>query len=341
MRESGLKARRAGTAAAVQPPFQILCLSGGGYRGFLTATILEQLEEQSGGPLRDRFDLIAGTSIGGIVACGIAAGVAASEIRKQFEAKGAAIFEKRLGVFGISVKIPRFGILGARYSRAGLEGAIAAALGDTADLRVAELAKPLIVPAVSATNGTTVLFDNGSRPTFPGATLRQAALATSAAPTYFPDFDLEGNSLVDGGIVANAPDAVAVMKAMTAFGRDRREIRMLSIGTAGDPVGEVHKSGRASGALGWMIGRNLFGLTVAAQQSLAIDLVRDLLGGNYVRIDAVADRKRSKAIALDRADRPATETLRELAREALEEARRTRGGDIAAMLRHEPTQAHF
>lgn len=334
--KADVKKRWSGPKTATPPPpFQILCLSGGGYRGLFSAILLEELEQRSGRPLRENFDLIAGTSIGGILACGIAAGIPASTIRKEFERRGQAIFERRLRLpFGLSVKVPRFGVVGARYSRKGLEEAIDGTLGVAKSIRISDVAKPLVVTAVSATNGSPVLFDSRSVGSMRSATLREVALSTSAAPTYFPDFNIGGNSLVDGGIVANAPDSVAVMKAMSTFGQRPDEIRLLSIGTAGGVIGEVFKDGRSAGALKWMVGRNLFGLTIAAQQELSVDLVQGLLGERYLRIDKAADGARSKAIALDRADPTATKTLRQLASEALDEVDRERGSDLAAILRH-------
>ena len=72
--------------------FQILSLSGGGFLGLYTAAVLAELEERSGKRLSESFDLIAGTSIGGIIALGIAAGRSASEIRDAFIQYGPRIF---------------------------------------------------------------------------------------------------------------------------------------------------------------------------------------------------------------------------------------------------------
>jgi len=74
-----------GLTNLVRDPFQILSLSGGGFRGLYTATLLEKLEKEADKPLSEVFDLIAGTSIGGILAIGLAAGVKASKLREAFE----------------------------------------------------------------------------------------------------------------------------------------------------------------------------------------------------------------------------------------------------------------
>jgi len=78
----------------VRVAFQILSLSGGGFLGLYTAAVLAELEERSGKPLNQCFDLIAGTSIGGIIALGLAAGRSASDIRDAFIEHGPRIFPR-------------------------------------------------------------------------------------------------------------------------------------------------------------------------------------------------------------------------------------------------------
>ena len=72
--------------------FQILSLSGGGYMGLYTIAVLSELEDQIGRPLAGCFDLIAGTSVGGIIALGLAAEHPASNINDAFEEMGKAVF---------------------------------------------------------------------------------------------------------------------------------------------------------------------------------------------------------------------------------------------------------
>jgi patatin-like phospholipase/acyl hydrolase len=332
--------KREGPPSVNVTPFQILSLSGGGYRGLFAAVILEDLENRAGKPLRECFNLIAGTSIGGIMACGIATGIPAATIRQEFEKLGSAVFDRHLMMFGRRLfPMPRFGLLSARYSRNGLDAAIKGILGDLANEKLANIKKPLLVPAVSATSGTTILFEGGPvAGSNASVTLRDVALATSAAPTYFPEYAIGPNSLIDGGLVANAPDAIAVLKAMSTNGRNVDEIRLLSVGTAGEATGEIYRPGRASGAMHWMVRRKLFGLTIAAQQALATQLVDELLGSHNIRIDIRPDLTRGQVIGLDKANVPATDTLKGLAKEALDDVSRRCGADLSAMLRHTAAQ---
>jgi len=327
--------RAPGAAAAGGRPFQILSLSGGGYRGLFTAIILEELEQRAGKPLVDCFDIVAGTSIGGILACGLVSGVPASMIRREFERLGDRVFDRHVSVFGMRLfPMPRLGMLSARYSRAGLEAAVDAVLGEFSASTLGQTRPGLIVPAVSATTGDHFVFETGL-PNDPrgSVTLRDVAFATSAAPTFFPEHAVLDNALVDGGVIANAPDLLALSRALSLNGRNPSEIRMLSVGTSGAATGEVFKPGRRSGILGWMIARNLFGLTLSAQQSLALSLARDILGGRHVRIDVAADAARGKAIGLDKTGAIASTTLRGLAAEAMAKADAESSPMISAILR--------
>src|ERR1700692_2978457 len=74
--------------------FQILALSGGGYRGLFTSSILAKLEQQAKRPIGDCFDLITGTSIGGVIALGLGLGKSAESIRKMFLDHGEEIFTR-------------------------------------------------------------------------------------------------------------------------------------------------------------------------------------------------------------------------------------------------------
>src|ERR1700694_4458219 len=88
--------------------FQILALSGGGFLGLYTAEVLTRLERQADRPLGQCFDLIAGTSVGGILAIGLALEVPAQRMRDVFKANGERIFSSR--------PRPRWGWLDARRS---------------------------------------------------------------------------------------------------------------------------------------------------------------------------------------------------------------------------------
>lgn len=75
--------------------FQILSLIGGGIRGAFITSFLTEIEARTGRRVADSFDLIAGTSTGGIVAAGLAAGLEAKELQSFYERYGEKIFSPR------------------------------------------------------------------------------------------------------------------------------------------------------------------------------------------------------------------------------------------------------
>ena len=126
-------------AAPAERPFRILALSGGGYRGLFTAALLAKLEAALGNVrLRDRVDLIAGTSIGGLLALGLSIGIPAAELQRGLRTHGPIIFDQNFRILGLKVPfikkhhVPKAlrGVFAARYRSEPLEKAIDDILGD-------------------------------------------------------------------------------------------------------------------------------------------------------------------------------------------------------------------
>lgn len=303
---------------------RLLCLSGGGYRGLFSAVVLEHMEARlmkAGlGALRDHFDLIAGTSIGGLLACGLAAGIAARHLRETLEEHGPDVFTPQ--AFGKA----RQALHSSLYSGEVLRRVLGKALGASAGTTLQQLDKPLVVPAVSWITGEAVLFESAgvsgsaARP----VSLLDVCLATSAAPTYFPPHEIESpgraDVLVDGGLVANAPDLVALSVAAGRFGLPLTSFEVVSIGTAGSPAGGMAGTVPTSG-LGWLRSVRIVKLVLAAQERLTVSSCAALLGANYFRIDQPPSVQQPGLQALDNVDASTRATLLKLAEEALRAAK--------------------
>jgi patatin-like phospholipase/acyl hydrolase len=123
--------------------------------------------------------------------------------------------------------------------------------------------------------------------------------------------------MVDGGIVANSADTIALMRALGRFRRSPEEIRMVSIGTAAERMGDVNRAARGYGAINWLWARRLFDVTTAAQESLSIQLATEVLGDHHIRINATPTPDQQRVIGLDITNEVATDTLLELAEGAL------------------------
>lgn len=311
-------------------PFQILALSGGGYRGLYTAILLEELERRARKPLRQCFDLITGTSIGGILAIGLAANVPAVNLRRAFSDHGQRIFPRTRRLGPVTLPRLRLPALFHRYSSTGLKATIATILGPENDnANVEDVPVGLLIPTVNTTAKRPTIFSN--RTSGSSAKLLDIALATSAAPTYFPEHRIGQENYVDGGVIANAPDLLAFGEALRS-GHTRSTIRILSIGTIEANTAEAP---RPATGTGWATGaKALFELTLKSQQDLAIEECRRLLKRRYLRIDATASPEQMQQLGLDDVDVQAQETLKALASATFNEQLGANEADLRLFLSH-------
>ena len=261
--------------------FQILALDGGGYKGMFAASLLACLEQDLGIEIADHFDLITGTSTGGIIALGLGAALRPAEIADFYLEHGPGIFRRRL---------PGPALLRSKYRASGLERALTEILGDTT---LAESRCRLAIPAYDLTNDDVYLFRTPhSEPLRRDLRDRMVdvGLATSAAPTYLPAQQLRGLRLIDGGMWANCPALVGIAEAVHVFGVPLSEISILSIGTTTEatrrPIGLDH------GGL-WAWREHAIPVVLRGQALATCNDARLLLGNHAVmRVDpTVPDRE--------------------------------------------------
>ena len=259
-----LRALQTGAQSRPRRPLRVLSIDGGGIRGVAPARVLEHLESLTGNPLHRSFDLIAGTSTGGIIALGVTAprsgGGArnnACALRRLYEQAGPDIFPRTARRALIRPW------LRARYANGELARQLRTSLGAA---RLSEALTHVLVPSWDAAAARPVLFDS-KRAKHGGdqdVDMIDAALATSAAPTYFPAH----GEMLDGGVVANNP----LLLAYTVVRRlhPSRRLVMLSLGTGRGAV--PHRPRRAQGRLGWA--PRLPGLLIDAPNEQLMDTVR-------------------------------------------------------------------
>ena len=205
---------------------RVLAIDGGGIRGLIPALVLTELERRSGRRVFEMFDLIAGTSTGGILACALCAPEAlpASELVALYEEEGPTIFDRSVFQRIRSGE----GLLDEKYDSGALDRALHRFLSDK---RLSEAKPDILVPAYDTAAPGPYFFKSRKAREKPEEdfALSEVARATSAAPTYFEPSALGKRSLVDGGVFAVNP-------AMSAFAEVLRhspgeEIRLLSLGT--------------------------------------------------------------------------------------------------------------
>lgn len=269
----------------------ILSLSGGGYKGLFTAHVLSSLEKEYGYPIAKKFDLIAGTSIGGIIAIALALEIPAEEIEKLFIKKGSIIFKKRhFWSNGI--------VFNSKYNNAGLKEILLDLYGNKT---IGDLKHKIIITTVNYTEGKPQIFKTPHSPELckdKNTKLIDVAMATSAAPTYFPIYHSNLGDFVDGGLVANHPGYFAMIEAQKYLRQDIQNIHQLHIGTISQKfISSSSKRILTSSFLSW--GANLISLIFSCQEYTSDFLLKYTLGERYYSIDGETFDKQAKKIKLD------------------------------------------
>ena len=317
-------------------PFQALALTGGGYRGLFTAKALAVIENATKHPIGQNFDLISGTSIGGIIALAAAFEVPMDQVVEVFEAHGTEIFpphQKPTTTFGKLQDLLRFRAK-PRYNDESLRYVITKLIPAAATL--ADAKHPVAIPAVNLTEGRPQIFKTRHLAEWNRdwkLKVVDIALATAAAPTFFPLAEIGNNLYADGGLFANAPDLVALHEAEHFFNVAPTAFRLLSIGTTTQKYSVSYAAGRDFGIQDWMSEQRLFNVIISSQQQFIDQLVKHRLGDNYLRVDQVPSNEQAQDLGLDVASYAARKTLLGLAEKAVTDILGTR---LQPYLRHIP-----
>lgn len=280
--------------------FRILSLSGGGYLGLYTASVLAEMERLSGRQIYEMFDLIAGTSIGGITALGLSHGVPAKEIVAAFKSDGERIFPPRpAGRFSSKIALMRHA-KNAKYAATELRRTAVNLVGET--LRMGGLRQRTVIPAVNLTKGQPQVFRTphyGNLLEDKYLQVVDVCLATSAAPTFFPIHRIGEELFADGSLYANSPGEIAMHEAQHFLGQSLEDVHILSIGATTSRFSFAGNTGLNMGWYGWVAKQNLPSVMISAQQISSDQILRHRLGDRYLRIDRMQTESQAKHLALD------------------------------------------
>ena len=261
--------------------FRILSLDGGGIKGTFSASFLAELEKMTGKRVADYFDLITGTSTGGIIAIALGLGIGTEAILGFYEEMGPSIFPST----GVRRRTRDFlrHFLQPKHSGEVLKNAVRSVLGDR---KFGESRVRLVITSYDAIRGSLHLFKTCHHERFkqdyrlPAA---DVAMATAAAPTYFPAFHGEsGLTHIDGGIWANCPTMVGVVEAVGVLGCKPDEVDILSIGTTSEPF-FVSKRKRFGGIILW--NKGIADLLMQAQVAGSLAQAKVITGRRPMRIN--------------------------------------------------------
>jgi hypothetical protein len=276
-------------------PYRVLALDGGGIRGLYTSTVLHEVgaffAKQRGDSdldIGERFDLITGTSTGGILACGLAAGVTPQRISDLYKEEGPKIFRNPMPTAGFLAKAS-YGKRAASQAANKAEPLRKALFSVFGDETLGALYKrrgiAVCLPSIKMITQASKVFKtphNSDLVIDLGYKLVDVCLATSAAPIFlplaqleFPDSPGRVELFADGGLWANNPTLIGLIEALKicfdAEGAEgaRRPVEILSIGTCGLPEGEAPDAKADRGILDWAVGIKIAGLAMNAQASAA------------------------------------------------------------------------
>ncbi len=219
--------------------YKILSIDGGGIRGVIPAVVLEYLEHVTGKSVSSCFDLVVGTSTGGIIAAGLTVPdssgkpkYSASDMLEIYTKHGGEIFERSFwrGITSLG------GLADEQYSEERLEELLLDYFKDTT---LKDCLKPIVLTTYDIERRKPYFFKTrrAKEQSDRNHYLRDATRATSAAPTYFepenvstvPETHIK-RALIDGGVFANNPAMVAYSEAI-ASGANHNDILLVSIGT--------------------------------------------------------------------------------------------------------------
>lgn len=220
--------------------FKILSIDGGGIKGIFPACILAEIEERhlGGESIANHFDLITGTSTGGIIALGLSIGLSARELAKLYIERGCEIFPPAEPTWwGRTIQrwLDARNLLHYRYDRAALLSLLTATFGDK---HFGEARTRLCIPSCDGRFGDVYIFKTPHHPDFKKdqrELMTTVACATAAAPTFFQPLDSGGYRFVDGGLWANNPIMVGLVDALSCFAIDPHQVRILSLGCGDEP----------------------------------------------------------------------------------------------------------
>lgn len=227
--------------------FRILSIDGGGLRGVIPAIILRKLSQSTKEPIWRYFDLVTGTSTGGIIALAVVLNKPLDEIEELYKTLGKKLFIK---------PSPRKKIDSARhYINAWKTGSlynpelllsflekefkIEREDGTKENALIKDAQTRLCIPTFDITHGKIVLFktphivirpDRRQFTDDANKEMYKVAAATSAAPIFFNTSSVENSYFIDGGLWANNPEMVGLLEAYrSGFSFD--QVKLLSIGT--------------------------------------------------------------------------------------------------------------
>lgn len=304
--------------------FKILSIDGGGIKGLYSASILASFEKKTGKNITDYFDMICGTSTGGLIAIGLANGMSAQSLVDLYMNQGSKIFPTSdnnfIRGFQNSYKTIKQIFFLSKHSVRPLKSILEDLFGDKTMNGSNNL---LCIPSFNLTNGQPKVFKKSGNQTEhfvdDNIKLVDIALATSAAPSYYPIHEHKGVLYTDGGVWANNPSLCGLLEALDYYVGDVKEFdnySILSIASIDNPNGWITTLNKSKSIIGWkekMFQTALDGQSYFTDYFLLKIIPKINPKGNYIRIKSPElSKAQMNVITMDRADKKTLQTIQSL-----------------------------
>lgn len=302
--------------------FKILSIDGGGIKGLYSASVLARFEEKTGKKITDHFDMICGTSTGGLIALGLASGKSAQSLADLYFEKGNKIFATSnfgpLRYLQSKWQFTKQLFLFGKHSNTELRKI----LEETFENRtMGEADNLLCIPSFNLIKGEPRVFKHPHKEGkfFMDKDIKMVdvALATSAAPTYLPIHEHNNMLYADGGVWANNPSLCGLLEALQFFvgeGKEYDTYQILSVSSVAHPSGWVSTSSKAKSFRSW--GNKLFQTSMDGQSFFTDFFLTKIINninppGTYYRVPSPKlSHEHIGVIEMDRTDAKALKTLK-------------------------------
>jgi len=315
--------------------FKILSIDGGGIKGLFSAEVLSKFEETYNTTVSECFDLICGTSTGGIIALAAALGISMKDVVAFYEEKGPAIFcedAKKTCIGRLVHSIKQIGFSG-KYDGKNLEQALREVFKNNT---MADCKNLVCIPSYNINTASARVFkkDYNQFTEDNDKLCVDVALATSAAPTYLPVKKISGDQFVDGGVWANNPSMVGFNEYLYQFSNDERfdGVEILSISSCETAKGTIPGKTQ-KGFLRWA--GDLFDVFMTAQVKSTLFYMNNLKGKmnfyyDFQRVtNGSVSPEQAKLIDMDKARAESLELIKSI------------GYNTAINAKMNPEVAHF
>jgi len=273
-------------------PYRVLVIEGGGILGYYEATLLYELNKYFGGDedndIGSSFNMICGTSTGGILASGLAKGITLGDIKRLYKENASSIFpsptpEKGLSLFFWFIKH----LNKSSASQEVLKKLLDNTFENSTFLNIWKNRNiALCIPSLLVNTHTPCVFQTPhfSSNQFDNLKLSDACLASSAAPIFFPLAKIKENeNYTDGGLWANNPILIGLMEAMKMADKNQ-DIEIYSLAPPINNEANIDFiTEKKQGIIHWKVGINIINLSLFSQ-SLGYNSIAKSLGKSFTRL---------------------------------------------------------